>query len=100
MDHRAGEGPGNARHELHLTHNHLAEFVDVVGLGEYYDVVRAGHGVHPDDSHDVADRGGHVTCLSHLGLDEDVRLDHDTTPFPPQRRGLAVKLPHRTVAAG
>ena len=99
MHHRAGERAGDAGHELDLADDHLAELVDAVRLGEHDHVVRAGDRVDPDHSGDIPDRGGHVTRLSDLGLDEDVRLDHDTTPIRRRATRLARETTVRTASA-
>src|SRR6266487_3514563 len=91
---RAGEGARDPGHGLDAADHQLAQLVDAARLGQHDHVVRAGDRVDPDHAGDVADRCGHVTRLTDLGLDEDVRLDHDTTPFPSTGAPTVVKIPH------
>ena len=79
--HGAGQRPHDALHVLDFAHNEAAQIIHGVRLGQNHDVVRPGDGVHPYDTWDFADRGGHVMRLSDLCLDQDVCLDHDPTPI-------------------
>ena len=54
----------------------LAELVDVAGLGTDDDVVRAGDVLGKGHPLDLRDRRGHLSSLAHVGLDQDVGLDH------------------------
>src|SRR5690606_6082976 len=97
MYHRAGEGPRDPRYELYLAHDHLPQLVNVARLAQDDHVVWPGHRVHPYHAVNLGDGGGDVACLADLGLDKDVRLDHNTPSF--RRRGAApVKLPYGPAA--
>src|SRR6185369_5482994 len=82
VHHRAGQRPGDAGHELDPADDHLAQFVDPVRFGQHDDLVRSGHRVDTDHPRDVADGGGDIAGSAYFGLDEDVCLDHDTSPIP------------------
>src|ERR671932_10738 len=94
MHDRTGDRTGDAGHELHVADDHFTQLVDAARLGEHDHVVRTRHRVYPYHSGDVANRRGHVTCPPDLGLHEDVRLDHDTSPSPPP--GTACRRNYRT----
>jgi len=76
VDHGAGEGPGDALHGLDLGHDELPELVHVPRLGADDHVVGAGDVLGLGDPLDLADLLRDLRGLAHLGLDEDVRLDH------------------------
>ncbi len=80
LDHRAGQGAGDALDRLDPGHHQLAERVDVVGLGVDDGVVGPGDRLGGGHALDLGDGGGDRGSLADLGLDEHVGLDHGDPP--------------------
>ncbi len=76
MHDRAGQRPGDAGDALNLGHDHLAQVVNVVGLGPDDDVVRPGDVVGLHDAGDLRNAAGDFSRLSDFSLDEDVCVNH------------------------
>jgi thiamine-monophosphate kinase len=74
--HRAAHGAGDAGDELDLRHNELAELIDVGRLAAHDDVIGASNAFGLGDAVEFGDGGSHCCGLSHLGLDEDVGVNH------------------------
>src|SRR6266516_4892958 len=80
VDHRAGEGAGDAVDRLHPGNHQLAEVVDVAGLGPHDHVVGPGDVLGLLDALDLGDLLGDLGCLANLGLNQDVRRHHEHRP--------------------
>jgi hypothetical protein len=80
VDHRAGEGAGDAVHRLDPGDHELAQVVDVAGLGADDHVVGAGDVLGLLDALDLGDLLGDLGGLADLGLDEDVCRHHKQRP--------------------
>jgi hypothetical protein len=68
---RAGQGPRDALHRLHLRDDHPAELVDVLRLRPRDDVVRSRNDVGRHDPLELGDRARDRRRLPDLRLDED-----------------------------
>ena len=73
---RAGQRARDALDRLDAGHDQLPQFVDGLRLGAHDHVVGAGDVLGFGDTGDRAHALGDRRCLAHLGLDQDVRVNH------------------------
>src|SRR5579875_3976364 len=88
LDHRAGEGPGDALYELEPAHDQLPQLVHRVRLGPDDHVIGAGDVLSGDHTLDPAHLTGDLGRLAHLGLDKHVcrhGVAHYATSCSPAR---------------
>ena len=76
----AGQGPGDAGHALDLGDHELPEIIHVVRLGPDDHVVGPGDVLGQGHPLDAADTASDLGGLAHLCLNEDVCLDHASSP--------------------
>ena len=89
-DHRAGQGAGNAVHELDAGDHQPAQLIQTGRLNLGDDVVGAGDVLGHLHTIQIAERLGDTGDLADLGLDEHVRAEHhaltssasDRAPLP------------------
>src|SRR6266545_1207189 len=76
MDHRAGQGAGDAVHQLDAGGHQPAKLIQAGRLDPGDDVVGAGEVLGQLHTIQVAERPGDMGDLADLGLDEHVRAQH------------------------
>jgi thiamine-monophosphate kinase len=82
MDDGAGQGPGDAGYALDLGDHELPEIIHVARFGPDDHVVGAGDVLGQGHPLDIADAASDLGGLAHLGLHQDVSLDHASSPGP------------------
>jgi hypothetical protein len=76
MEHRAGQGAGDAVHDLDAGDHQPTQPIQTGGVDLGDDVVGAGDVLGQLDTIQVAERLGDMGDLADLGLDEHVRAQH------------------------
>jgi hypothetical protein len=76
MDHRAGQGAGDAVHQLDVGDHQPAQLIQTGRLNSGDDVVGAGEVLGHLDTMQVAERLGDMGDLADLGLDAHLRARH------------------------